>query len=129
MISITEHLALAALTAAYWRRKLSHTVKLHSDQCSQYTSHRFKRCLTTLNIKQSISRRDNCWGNALAESLFSNLKKEKVRRIEYKTRDEARQAMSHYIKIFYTPKQHHTNNGRLSPSEHEKQYFGNPEGI
>jgi putative transposase len=126
---ITDHLVLDALTAAYWRRKPDHTVKLHSDQGSQYTSRRFRKLLKTLDIEPSMSRRGNCWDNAVAESFFSNLKKEKIRRIKYKTREDARQAMFHYIEMFYNPKRRHTSNGRLSPAEYEKQYFRNQEGV
>ena len=126
---ITDHLVLDALTAAYWRRKPKQVVKFHSDQGSQYTSRRFKKLLKALNIEPSMSRRGNCWDNAVAESFFSNLKKEKIRRVKYKTRDDARQAMFHYIEMFYNPKRRHTANGRLSPAEYERQYFRNQESV
>ena len=77
----------------------------------------------------SMSRKANCWDNAVAESFLSNLKKEKIRRIKYKTRDEAKQGMFHYIEMFYNPKRRHTNNGRLSPAEYELQYFRNQESV
>ena len=126
---ITEHLVLDALTAAYWRRKPDHKVMFHSDQGSQYTSRQFRKLLSALNIEPRMSRRGNCWDNAVAESFFSNLKKEKVRRIKFKTRGEARQAMFHYIEMFYNPKRRHTSNGRLSPAEYEKQYFKSQESV
>ena len=126
---ITDDLTLDALTMAYWRRKPKHKVKLHSDQGSQYTSRRFRKLLDTLEVEPSMSRRGNCWDNAVAESFFSNLKKEQIRRIKYKTRDDARQAMFHYIEMYYNPKRRHTNNGRLSPAEYERQYFRNQESV
>jgi putative transposase len=70
-----------------------------------------------------MSRRGNCWDNAVAESFFSNLKKEKIRRTVFKTREEARQALFHYIEMFYNPKRRHTSNDRVSPNEYERQYF------
>jgi putative transposase len=59
----------------------------------------------------------------VAESFFSNLKKEKIRRTVFKTREEARQALFHYIEMFYNPKRRHTSNDRVSPNEYERQYF------
>jgi len=126
---MTEELVMDALTAAYWRRKPSETVYLHSDQGSQYSSRSFRKLLNTLDVKPSMSRRGNCWDNAVAESFFSNLKKEKIRRIKYKTRDDARQAMFHYIEMFYNPKRRHTANGRTSPTEYDRQYFKDIESV
>lgn len=126
---ITDDLSLDALTMAYWRRKPEQTVRLHSDQGSQYTSRRFRKLLDTLNVEPSMSRRGNCWDNAVAESFFSNLKKEKIRRSVYKSREEARQAIFHYIEMFYNPKRRHTNNGRTSPSEYERQFFLSQESV
>lgn len=126
---MTDEIVLDAITMAYWRRKPKHIVKLHSDQGSQYTSRHFKKLLNEFNIEPSMSRRGNCWDNAVAESFFSNLKKEKIRRIKYKTRDEAKQAMFHYIEMFYNPKRRHTNNGRMSPSEYERLYFQNLKSV
>jgi len=120
---ITDDLTLDAITMAYWRRKPSQPVRLHSDQGSQYTSRRYQKLLKTLNIEPSMSRRGNCWDNAVAESFFSNLKKEKIRRTLFKSRDEARQAMFHYIEMFYNPKRRHTHNERQSPLEYEQKYF------
>ncbi|MGK0293587.1 MAG: putative transposase [Porticoccaceae bacterium] len=74
---VTEDLVLDALTMAYWRRKPTDKVMLHSDQGSQYTSNRCKKLLKTLNMEASMSRRGNCHDNAVAESFFANLKKEK----------------------------------------------------
>jgi putative transposase len=71
---ITDDLVLDALTMAYWRRKPTRKVMLHSDQGSQYTSGRCKRLLKTLNMEASMSRRGNCHDNAVAESFFANLK-------------------------------------------------------
>ncbi|RJG42125.1 hypothetical protein D1Z90_14365 [Motilimonas pumila] len=76
-----------------------------------------------------MSRRGNCWDNAVAENFFSNLTKEKVRKTKYKTRDEAKQAMFHCIEMFYNPKRRHTNNGRMSLVDFEPQYFENIESV
>lgn len=126
---ITDDLVLDALTMAHWRRKPDHQVKLHSDQGSQYTSTRCKRLLKTLNIKPSMSRRGNCHDNAVAESFFANLKKEKIRRIKFRTREDARQAIFNYIELFYNPKRRHTYNNRVAPAVIERQYFMNQESV
>lgn len=122
---ITEGLTLAAITTAYSHRKPSGTVNLHSDQGSQYTSRNSQKLLTALNIETSMSRRRNFLDNAVAESFFSNLKKEKIQRRVYKSLEEAKQEVFHYIEMFYNSKRRHTHNDRLSPVEFENQYFEN----
>lgn len=120
---ITDDLVLDALTMAYWRRKPGHKVMLHSDQGSQYTSVRCKRLLKTLNIEPSMSRRGNCHDNAVAESFFANLKKEKVRKKRFRTRTDARHALFNYIELFYNPKRRHTHNDRIAPTVYEQNYL------
>ena len=72
---------------AVWRRKPAGRVIVHSDQHSQYGSDDFKRFCQVRNIKRSMSRRGNCWDNAVAESFFSSLKSERIRKRIYKTCD------------------------------------------
>jgi putative transposase len=112
-------LALNALLMAVWRRKPTDTVIVHSDQGSQFTSHEWREFLTDHNLEASMSRRGNCYDNAVAESFFHLLKTEKIRRKTYKTRQEARQDVFDYIELFYNPKRKHGNNGMLSPVEFE----------
>jgi putative transposase len=118
---ITDDLVLDALTMAYCRKPAA-TVMLHSDQGSQYTGSRCKKLLKTLNMKPSMSRRGNCHDNAVPESFFANLKKEKIRRITYRSRDDARHAMFEYIELFYNPKRRHTHNNRVAPTVYEQRY-------
>lgn len=120
---MTDGLVLDAVTMAYWRRKPTNKVGLHSDQGAQYTSRRFQKLLTTFNIEPSMSRRGNCHDNAVAESFFANLKKEKIRRRIFESREEARAVVFNYIEMFYNPKRRHTHNDRLPPTVFEKQYF------
>lgn len=126
---MTEDIAMQALTSAYWRRKPTGEVKIHSDQGSQYASRQFRKLLESYNIKPSMSRRGNCHDNAVAESFFSNLKKDKIRRRIYETRAEAKQAVFHYIEMVYNPKRRHTNNQRVSPNNFEREYFKQLEGV
>jgi putative transposase len=126
---ITDDLVLDALTMAYWRRKPIDKVMLHSDQGSQYKSNRCKRLLKTLNIEPSMSRRGNCHDNAVAESFFANLKKEKIRKRKYKSRADARLAMFNYIEMFYNPKRRHTHNNRVAPTVYEHDYLTNQNSV
>ena len=112
-------LALNALLMAVWRRKPTDTVVVHSDQGSQFTSHEWREFLTDHNLEASMSRRGNCYDNAVAESFFHLLKTERIRRKTYKTRKDARQDVFDYIELFYNPKRRHANNGMLSPVEFE----------
>ncbi len=121
--TMTDDSVLNALTMAYWRRKPTSSVILHSDQGSQYTSHDCQSYLKSLNIIPSMSRKGNCWDNAVAESFFANLKKEKIRRKVYKTFDEAKAEIFNYIEMFYNPIRRHTHNNRVSPFEYESAYF------
>jgi putative transposase len=76
-----------------------------------------------------MSRRGNCHDNAVAESFFRFLKRERVRRKTYLTREAARQDVFDYIEMFYNPQRRHSNNDRLSPVNYEKQYFKRLAGV
>ncbi len=68
-----------------------------------------------------MSRRGNCHDNAVAESFFQFLKREKIRRRTYRTREDARSDVFEYIELFYNPKRKHTTNGMLSPVDFEER--------
>src|SRR5699024_3809021 len=112
-----------------WRRKAEGTVRLHSEQGSQYSSRDVSTLLSSLNMETSMSRRGKCWHNEVAESFFGNLKKEKKRRHKINTPEEAKRAIFHYIEMFYNPKRRHTHNQRVSPMNYEKQYFMNQKSV
>lgn len=112
-------LALQALLSAVWRRKPKTTVMIHSDQGSQLTSKEWQSFLGKHNLIASMSRRGNYHDNAVAESFFQLLKRERIRRRTYLTRDAARQDVFDYIEMFYNPNRKHTNNGMLSPVDYE----------
>lgn len=116
---MTTDLVLQALLAAVWRRKPKTRVMIHSDQGSQFTSREWQSFLGQHNLEASMSRRGNCHDNAVAESFFQLLKRERIRRRTYLTRDAARQDVFDYIEMFYNPKRKHTNNGMLSPVDFE----------
>ena len=127
---MTTDLALQALLAAVWRRKPKQKVMVHSDQGSQYTSTEWQSFISKHNLDASMSRRGNCHDNAVAESFFQLLKRERIRRRTYLTRDAARQDVFDYIEMFYNPTRKHTNNGMLSPVDYEmKQKKMNEAGV
>jgi len=76
-----------------------------------------------------MSRRGNCHYNAVAESFFSSLKRERIRRRTYKTREEAREDVFDYIEMFYNPVRKRVRNGMLSPVEFERQQTLKTEGV
>ncbi len=76
-----------------------------------------------------MSRRGNCYDNAVAESFFQLLKRERIRRKAYTTRQHARQDIFDYIEFFYNPKRKHGNNGILSPTEFERQQKWRQYGV
>lgn len=115
-------LVLNALTMAVWRRKPKQKVIVHSDQGSQYTSSDWQNFLKSHNLTCSMSRRGNCHDNAVAESFFQLLKRERIKRKTYKDRETARKDISNYIEMFYNPVRRHGFNNDISPVEFEKQY-------
>ena len=104
-------------------------VMLHSDQGSQYTSRKCRKLLKSLNIEPSMSRRGNCHDNAVAESFFSNLNPEKIRRKKYKSRAQAQADVFNYIEMFYNPKRRHTSNGRVAPTVYEQRFFESQKSV
>ena len=106
---------------AVWRRKPKEQVLIHSDQGSQFTSMDWASFLKHHDLVHSMSRRENCHDNAVTESFFNLLKRERIRRRVYRSRDEARQDVFDYIEMFYNPKRKHVRNGMLSPVEFERQ--------
>jgi len=116
-------LVLNALLMAVWRRKPKTEVLIHSDQGSQYTSSDWQAFLKSHNLVCSMSRRGNCYDNAVAESFFQLLKRERIKRKTYKDRDEARQDIFNYIEMFYNPVRRHGYTRNLSPVEFERQHL------
>jgi putative transposase len=76
-----------------------------------------------------MSRRGNCHDNAVAESFFNLLKRERIRRRKYKTREDARSDVFDYIEMFYNPKRKHARNGMLSPAGFERQQQRKLQGV
>lgn len=116
-------LVLQALLMAVWRRRPSQEVVVHSDQGSQYTSGDWSSFLRDHGLVHSMSRRGNCLDNAVAESFFQLLKRERVKRRTYPSREAARRDVFSYIELFYNSKRRHGSSGGLPPVEYEKSYY------
>nr|WP_218132992.1 IS3 family transposase [Enterobacter cloacae] len=118
--TLSRELALDALMMAVWRRKPDGEVIVHSDQGSQYGSDDWQRFCRANNLAPSMSRRGNCQDNAVAESFFSSLKKERIRKRIYKTRELALADIFDYIEVFYNRARRHTHPGGVSPEAFEQ---------
>ena len=114
-------LVLKALLMAVWRRKPEPGLLIHSDQGSQYTGHEWQSFIKAHKLVCSMSRRGNCHDNAVAESFFQLLKRERVKRKIYNTRDQARADIFNYIELFYNTRRRHGYNNGLSPVMFERQ--------
>lgn len=115
-------LVLQAMTMAVWRRKPARGLMIHSDQGSQFTGHDWQDFLKAHGIECSMSRRGNCHDNAVAESFFQLLKRERIRRKIYTTQDDAKSDVFNYIEMFYNTQRQHGHNDGLSPVEFERRF-------
>ncbi|HCI0257618.1 IS3 family transposase [Escherichia coli] len=120
---MTKDIVLNALLMAIWRRNPQKQVLVHSDQGSQYTSHEWQSFLKSHGLEGSMSRRGNCHDNAVAESFFQLLKRERIKKKSYGTREEARSDIFDYIEMFYNSKRRHGSSDQMSPTEYENQYY------
>lgn len=103
-------------------RDLDGNVLLHSDRGVQYRGHEYQQALRANVIKCSMSRKGNCWDNAVMESFFSRLKGELIYAESYKTVDETQAGLFEYIEIFYNRQRRHSAIGNISPHQYEQQY-------
>jgi transposase InsO family protein len=109
-----------ALEMAINTRKPSKGLIWHTDRGSQYASYSHRDLLTEHGIVQSMSRKGNCWDNAVAESFFHTLKTELTHHEIYETRAQANQSIFEYIEVFYNKQRMHSTNNNLSPVEFEE---------
>jgi putative transposase len=119
---IDTGLVLDALLMALWRRQPQSPVIVHSDQGCQFTGHEWQTFLRDHNLVSSMSRRGNCYDNAVAESFFQLLKRERIRRRIYATRSDARADVFNYIEMFYNSQRRHSSAAGLSPVEFEQRH-------
>ena len=118
--TIDRSLTLRALAMALDRRKPGHELLHHTDRGSQYAATDYQLELEAARIRCSMSRKGNCYDNAVAESFFATLKKERVHHRRWRTRDEARSDLFEYIEGFYNLRRRHSALGYRSPVEYEE---------
>lgn len=132
--SMAEHMrtevVLTALEAALGHRQPAQTGLLfHSDRGSQYASGEYQEALQQATIMVSMSRRGNCWDNAVAESFFGTLKTELIHPRIFSTRTVARTVIAEWIEVFYNRQRLHSTLGYLSPVQFEDNYWLSLEGL
>ena len=124
--SMSERMSCEFIVSAFEmgqaRRGGGVSALVHSDRGSQYASASFRDRLAAHSCRQSMSRRGNCWDNAVAESFFSALKLELVAQERFKNRQQARDSIFEYIEVFYNRIRIHSSASYLSPVEYEEKF-------
>lgn len=116
---MTARSVIDALRMALWRRQPAAGLIIHTDRGSQYTSKAYRQLLNTHHFVGSMSRKGDCWDNAVAESFFASLKKERVQWRHYQTRAQAQQDILDYIVMFYNSRRLHSTLNYMSPNNFE----------
>jgi putative transposase len=122
-------LTVKALEMAYETRGHPADVMFHSDQGCHYTSLKFRQTLWRYRIKQSMSRRGNCWDNAPMERFFRSLKTEWVPKLGYRSLTEAKRSIVEYIIGYYSQTRPHQFNGGVSPNVAEARYWNTSQNV
>jgi len=116
-----QELAIAALDRALFERGVPEGLLHHSDRGCQYTSNEYQKKLKGNHLTVSMSRKGDCWDNAVAESFFATLKVELGD--SFSSRQAAHDALFDYIEVFYNRQRRHTSIGSISPAEAEARFF------
>ncbi|EIQ16419.1 integrase core domain protein [Shigella flexneri CCH060] len=124
-----SRLTMKALEMAWETRGKPGGVMFHSDQGSHYTSRQFRQLLWRYQIRQSMSRRGNCWDNSPMERFFRSLKNEWMPVVGYVSFSEAAHAITDYIVGYYSALRPHEYNGGFPPNESENRYWKNSNSV
>lgn len=109
-----------AVLMAIWQRKPPKGLVWHTDRGSQYCAASHAKIIKQHGIIQSMSRKGNCWDNAVAESFFHTIKTELIYQTKFETREEAKHVIFEYIEVFYNRIRMHSTNDYLSPIQYEE---------
>lgn len=120
--SLHRDLALDALDAALKARDVPRGLVHHSDRGCQYASAEYQSRLETNGLVCSMSRKGNCWDNAVAESFFATIKGELVEYEDFVTRAQADRALFEYIEVFYNRRRRHSSLGYMTPAKFESEF-------
>jgi len=118
---MNAQLVCDALTMALWQRKPKAGLIHHSDRGSQYASRQFRQLLAQYKVTGSMSRKGDCWDNAVVESFFGTLKQERVQWRHYQSRHAAQQDVLQYITMFYNSQRMHSYLDYKSPNQYEAE--------
>ncbi|VAW97133.1 Mobile element protein [hydrothermal vent metagenome] len=121
--TMTTQLILDAFNMAVARRKVTPGLILHSDRGVQYRAGEYRQALLEHEITPSMSRKGNCWDNAVMESFFGRLKVELIYAEDYKTLNETYRGLFEYIEVFYNRVRRHSSLGYQSPTKFEEDYY------
>jgi putative transposase len=113
--TMTAELVCNALLMALWRRGFPKDVIVHSDRGSQYCSDSYQQLIKQYQLKCSMSRKGNCWDNAIAESFFHTLKVELIYETHYQTKEETKQNIFQYVEVYYNRQRRHSSIGYQTP--------------
>jgi putative transposase len=126
--TIHRELVLDAVLMAVRKRRPRGTL-IHSDQGGQYGSDAWRRFCRSTHLEPSMSRKGNCWDNAVAGAFFGSLKKELIKKQIYKSRDLATVAVAGYIETFYNRARRHSHLGGVSPEQFEAAHKRRRRGV
>lgn len=124
--TLDRSLPLAALAMALRRRRPARGLLHHSDRGVQYACNEYRSQLIARGIIQSMSRKGDCWDNAVAESFFATLEWELIEGADWHTRNEAARDIAGYIEVWYNCKRRHSSLGGATPFEYEAQLALSP---
>jgi len=123
--SLERHSVIKALNKSILRRRPGQGLMIHSDRGVQYASADFKAVLHKQGFIQSMSRKGNCWDNAVAESFFHTIKTQFIHHYRFQNMAEAEQALFNYIEVYYNRQRKHSTNGYKSPAHYELEWWNN----
>jgi len=123
--SLERFSAMRALNKAILRRRPRKGLMVHSDRGVQYASSDFRAVLQKHGFVQSMSRKGNCWDNAVAESFFHTIKTQMIHHYTFQNVAEAEQALFNYIEVYYNRQRKHSTNGYKSPAHYELEWWDN----
>ena len=121
--SLERHSLIKAFNKAVMRRRPGKGLMIHSDRGVQYASKDFKNRLMDHGFIQSMSRKGDCWDNAVAESFFHTLKTQLIHHVRFKTFDEAERILFKYIEMYYNQRRKHSANGWKTPAHCEQAWY------
>ena len=103
-------------------RKIEQGALIHSDRGVQYRGHEYQNAIKENGLQSSMSRKGNCWDNAVMESFFGRFKVELIYAEKYKSVEAAQSGIFEYIEIFYNRQRRHSAMGDMNPHEYEMKY-------